>query len=110
MEKKKVEPIKMGDTLDQFSENYSVKYDQATEVGDAQELVQPVQKVINKRVSVAKRTVLNLRMKPTVESRVITTLTNGAKLKMFPDFEHPEFCKVKTSDGKIGYCVKKYVK
>lgn len=107
MKKNKVEPIKMGDTLDQFSEHYSITYDPATGMKDS---TPPVQKLINKRVSVGKRVFLNVRSKPTIESRVVMTLANGDKLKVFSEFEHDEFYKVETANGKIGYCVKKFIK
>ncbi len=111
MNKKEIkEPVKMTDTISQFKDNYTIGYDRSEKEKGVEIEKTTTPKNINKKVNVGKRIVLNLRNKPSLESRVLTTLANNTKLEVFANFEHEYFYKVKTPDGKIGYCYKKHVK
>ncbi len=92
--------ITLDTTLKDFKSNYTPMFDLPEK---------EKHKKMTKRVNVAKRTALNVRALPTMNSRIVATLKHNTKVKVV-EFEHDEFYKVETDDGIIGYCCKQYIR
>lgn len=74
---------------------------------------EPVEESVKKKVVtgvVHNCSALNVRKTPVVGNNIVGTITSGRTVEINETKSSDEFYRIKSQDGVLGYCMKKYIK